>query len=94
MANDHGAMTVDSGMDMPAHEETYSTFIGLVEIVGAIVLSIVLLLVMWGLEGHGILALIGFILTAGAGAIGGLTGLGYKAVLPVFVLLALGCIVL
>jgi hypothetical protein len=94
MADDHGAATVDSGMDMPAHEDTYSSFIGLVEIVATIVLCIVLLLVLWGLEGNAILALIGFIVTLGAGAIGGLTGLGWKAVMPVFVLLAVGCVVL
>jgi hypothetical protein len=94
MANDHGAATLDSGIDLPAHEDTYSTFIGLVETVVTIVLCIVLLLVLWGLEGNPILALIGFIVTLGAGAIGGLTGLGWKAVLPVAALLAIGCIVL
>ncbi len=94
MAEDHGAATVDDGMDMPAHEDTYSTFIGLVEIVVTLVLCIILLLVLWGLEGNAILALIGFIVTLGAGAIGGLTGLGWKAVLPVAALLAIGCVVL
>jgi hypothetical protein len=94
MADDHGAATVSGGMDLPAHEETYSSFIGLVEIVATIVLCIVLLLVLWGLEGNGILALVGFIVTLGAGAIGGLTGLGWKAVAPVFVLLVIACIVL
>jgi hypothetical protein len=58
------------------------------------VLCIVLLLVLWGLQGHGFLALIGLILTAAAGAVGGLTGLGWKMVLPVFALIGLACIVL
>ena len=79
MANDHGAMTVDTGMDMPAHEETYTIFIDLVEIVALHVLCIVLLLVLWGLEGHAFVALIGFILTIVAASVGGLTGLGWKA---------------
>ena len=94
MADDHGAATLDGGMDMPAHEETYSTFVGLVEIVVLHILCIILLLVLWGLKGYPIIALIGFILTLGSGAIGGFTGLGWKAVLPVFVLLGVACIVL
>ena len=53
-----------------------------------------LLLVLWGLEGHGFVALIGLILTVVAAALGGMTGLGWRAVAPVFVLLGLACIVL
>lgn len=94
MADNHGAATADSGMDMAAHEETYSQFVSLTQNVGVMVLCIVLLLVLWGLQGHGFLALIGLILTAAAGAVGGLTGLGWKMVLPVFALIGLACIVL
>ena len=46
-----------------AHEETYANFVALTENLATVVLCIVLLLVLWGLEGHGVLALIGFILT-------------------------------
>ena len=94
MADNHGAATVDGGMDMPAHEETYVQFVALTELVATVVLCIVLLLVLWGVEGHGFIALIGFIVTAAAGAVAGMTGLGWKLVLPVFLLLGLACIVL
>jgi hypothetical protein len=81
-------------MDMPAHEATYATFIELTQTVGTMVLCIVLLLTLWGIEGHGFIALLGFILTCAAGAIGGMTGMGWKLVIPVFILLGLACIVL
>jgi len=53
-----------------------------------------LTLVLWGLEGQGFVALVGAILTFAAAAVGGLTGLGWRVVAPVFVLLGLACIVL
>jgi hypothetical protein len=52
------------------------------------------LLVLWGLEGHPIVALIGFILTIVSAVVGALTGLGWKSVAPIFLLLGLLCIVL
>ena len=55
---------------------------------------ILLLLVLWGLQGHPIVALIGFILTCVSAVVGALTGLGWKSVAPIFVLLGLVCIVL
>ncbi len=94
MADNHGAATADEGMDLAAHEETYAQFVALTENIATVVLTIVLLLVLWGLKGHGILALLGLILTALAGAVGGMTGLGWKTVAPVFVLIGLACIVL
>ena len=94
MANDHGAAMADDPMDMAAHESTYANFIALTEIIVVHLLCIVLLLVLWTLEGHGFIALIGLILTAIAAMIGGLTGLGWRAVAPVFVLIGLACIVL
>ena len=93
MAHDNGAATTANGMDMPAHEATYAQFIALTETIGTMVLCIVLLLVLWGLKGAGMLALVGLILTAVAGALGGMTGLGWKMVAPVFVLIGLACIV-
>jgi hypothetical protein len=94
MADNHGAATAASGMDMPAHENTYVQFIGLTQNVVAVILGIVLCLVLWGLEGHGFVALVLFILTSIAGAVGGMTGMGWKAVAPVLVLLGLACLVL
>ena len=94
MADNHGVATAGSGMDMAAHEETYTQFIALTQNVGTFVLCIVLCLVLWGLEGHGFVALIGFILASAGAAVGGLTGLGWKTVLPVFALLGLAAIVL
>ena len=67
MADNHGVATADSGMDMEAHEATYDQFIALTQLAIAIVLSIVLLLVLWGLKGHPMLALFGFIVTACGG---------------------------
>jgi hypothetical protein len=94
MADNHGVATASGGMDMPAHETSYSQFIALTQLVAITVLCIVLQLVLWGLEGHGFVALFGFLITAAAAALGGFTGMGWKLVLPVFVLLGLACIVL
>lgn len=81
-------------MDMEAHEGTYHQFVELTKTATLVVLSIVLLLVLWGLEGHGILALIGLVLTFAAAAVGMMIGQGWKLVAPIFVLLGLACIIL
>ena len=94
MADDHTLAAVDGGMDMPAHEATYAGFLALTETTVVALICIVLELVLWGLEGHGFIALVGFIRTVGASAFGGMTGLTWRAVLPVLVLLGLACIVL
>jgi uncharacterized membrane protein len=94
MASDHGAAAVGDGMDMEAHEGTYHQFVELTKTATLVVLSIVLLLVLWGLEGHGILALIGLVLTFAAAAVGMMIGQGWKLVAPIFVLLGLACIIL
>lgn len=94
MATQHGAATADDPMDMAEHEATYAGFIALTETVVALLLNVLLLLVLWGLEGHGFVALVGLILTVVAATVGGLTGIGWRAVAPVFVLLGLACIVL
>ncbi|MBV8474069.1 MAG: aa3-type cytochrome c oxidase subunit IV [Hyphomicrobiales bacterium] len=94
MTNNHGAMTADDPMDMAEHEKTYASFVSLTEIVVAHLLCILLLLVLWALEGHGFIALIGLILTMLSATVGGLTGAGWRMVAPVFVLLGLACIVL
>jgi uncharacterized membrane protein len=94
MASDHGAATVGDDVDLEAHEATYHQFIELTKTATVVILSIVLLLVLWALEGHGFLALIGLILTAAAASIGGLIGQGWKLVAPVFVLIGLACIIL
>ena len=94
MAGDHAAATAGDGMDMPAHEETYSSFVAITEITVVALLCIILELVLWGLKGQGLIALMGFVLTCGAAAFGGISGLNWRAVLPIFVLLGLACIVL
>jgi len=53
-----------------------------------------LMLALGGLEGHGLVALVGLVLTFAAAAVGGLTGMGWRVVAPVFLLLGLACIVL
>jgi len=94
MADNHGAAMADDPMDMAAHEATYAGFVALTETVVFVLIGIVLLLVLWGLEGHGFVALIGFILTVIAATIGSLTGMGWRAIAPVVALLGLACIVL
>jgi hypothetical protein len=94
MADDHTLAAVDGGMDMPAHEATYASFVALTETMIVALLCIVLELVLWGLQGQGFIAAVGFVLTLVAGAFGGMTGLSWKAVLPVFILMGLACIVL
>jgi hypothetical protein len=94
MADDHTLAAVDGGMDMPAHEATYASFLALTETTIVVLICILLELVLWGLKGQGFAALVGFVLTLGAGAFGGMTGLTWRAVLPVVLLLGLACIVL
>jgi hypothetical protein len=94
MADDHSVAAADDAMDMPAHEETYADFLALTEISVVSRLCFLLLLVLWGLKGDGGVAFIGFCLTLAAAAFGGYSGLTWRAVLPVFILLGLACIVL
>ena len=70
MVSDHGAAAVGDGMDMEAHEATYHQFIELTKTSTIVVLNIVLLLLLWGIEGHGLVALLGLILTFAAAAVG------------------------
>jgi hypothetical protein len=84
----------DLGIDLPAHEQTYAGFVSLTENLTVHVLNIILLLVLWGLEGHPFVALIGFILNIAASALGGVTGLGWRLPAGLFVLLGLAAIVL
>ena len=93
MADDHGA-AIDDNMDMAAHEATYAGFVQATGIGIVYVLSIVLLLLIWGLEGHGFVALIGLILATLAAAVGAVLNLGWRTGLPVFLLLGLTAIVL
>jgi len=94
MADDHGVATIDDPMDMPEHEATYAGFVQIVEMGVLYVLGILLILMLWTLEGHGFVALIGFILLTLAAGLGGLLGVGWRAVAPIFLLLGLACIVL
>jgi len=95
MADDHGAATAGDidAMDMPAHEATYESFVAITEISVVVLMCILLELVLWGLKGQGLIALIGFVLMSAAAAFGGLSGLSWRAVLPIFILLGLACIV-
>ena len=94
MAEHAVAGKADLGVDIAAHEETYAAFVGLTENITVHILNIVLLLVLWGLEGHPFVALIGFILNIVASSLAGVTGLGWRLPAAVFVLLGLACIVL
>jgi hypothetical protein len=94
MAEHAGVAKGDLGVDLPAHEETYAGFVGLTENITVHILNIILLLVLWGLEGHPFVALLGFILNLVASALGGMTGLGWRLPAVLFVLLGLAAIVL
>jgi hypothetical protein len=94
MANDASTTGHDDPMDLPAHEGTYAAFLKLVEVMVVVLLAHVLLLVLWGIEGHGFVALIEFVLILIAGAIGWATDLSWRAPLPIFLLIGLTCIVL
>ena len=85
MADNHGVATVDDDLDLdsPAHEATYVQFLFTVQLTIVVLVCHLLLLVLWGLEGHPIVALIGFILTMVSAVVGALTGLGWKSVAPV-----------
>ncbi len=89
-----GVSKSDLGVDLPAHEATYSGFISLTENVTVHVLNIVLLLVLWGIEGHPFVALLGFILNIAASAASAAMGLGWRLSAGVFVLLGVLCILL
>ena len=93
MADDHGA-ALDGDMDFAEHEASYAGFVLATEIGIVYCLSIVLLLVIWGIEGHGFVALIGLIMASVAAALGAVINLGWRAGLPVFLLLGLAAIVL
>ena len=69
MSDEAGVAKVDLGLDLPAHEETYAGFVHLTENITLHILNIILLLVLWGLEGHPFVALIGFILNIAATAL-------------------------
>jgi len=92
-SNDHAA-TADNAGDLAEHESTYAAFVALTEVSVALLLCIILCLVIWGLEGHGFVALIGLIVALVASALGAAAGYGWRAVAPVFVLLGLASIVL
>jgi hypothetical protein len=94
MADDHSVATADGDMDLAEHIATYDSFVALTGTTIATLICIVLELVLWGLKGHGGIALIGFALTAAAALFGGLTGANWRAVAPILVLLGLACIVL
>ena len=81
-------------LDLPAHEATYVQFLFTVQLTIVVLVCHLLLLVLWGLEGHPIVALIGFIVTIVSAVVGALTGLGWKGVAPILLLgLALRSIV-
>ncbi len=94
MSDHAGVAKDDLGIDLAAHEETYAGFVGLTENLTVHILNIVLLLVLWTLEGHPFIALIGFILNIAASSLAGPTGLGWRLPGALFVLLGLAAIVL
>ncbi|MGA2793217.1 MAG: hypothetical protein ABSE69_06725 [Roseiarcus sp.] len=94
MVDDHSVATADGDIDLAEHVSTYASFVALTATAIATLLCIVLELVLWGIEGHGGVALIGFVLTIAAAVYGGLTGANWRAVAPVVVLLGLAAIVL
>ena len=89
-----GVAKSDLGVDLPAHEATYAGFVSLTENVTVHVVNIVLLLLIWGIEGHPYVALFGFLLNIAASAASGMMGLGWRLPAVVFVLLGVLAILL
>jgi hypothetical protein len=92
-SNDHAATADESG-DLAAHKSTYAAFVALTQIAVALLLCIVLCLVLWGLEGHGFVALVGLIVACAAAVVGAVAGYGWRALTPIILLLGLASIVL
>jgi len=88
------AGTAQDELDFAAHEASYEHFLAMAAVVVASIVCHLLLLVLWGVEGHGFVALIGFLITIAATGAGLTTDLGWRAVAPVLALLALTCLVL
>jgi hypothetical protein len=89
-----GVAKTEIGIDLPAHQASYASFVSLAEVVTVHVLSIILLLVLWGIEGHPWVALLGFFINIAAAAAAVPTGLGWRLPAGVFVLLGVLCILL
>ena len=89
-----GAATAGDPTDIAERESTFAAFVALTETVVAVVLCVLLILALWGLEGHGFVALVGLVLTLVAATVGALTGMGWRVVAPVILLLGLACVVL
>ncbi len=92
MASNNHAAAANVAGDLAAHESTYAAFVALTEVAVALLLCIVLCLVLWGLEGHGFVALVGLI--AACVAAGSVAGYGWRALTPIIFLLGLASIVL
>ena len=92
-SNDHAAIADELG-DLAAHKSTYAAFVALTQIAVALLLCIVLCLVLWGLEGHGFVALVGLIVACAAAVVGAVAGYGWRALTPIILLLGLASIVL
>ncbi len=89
-----GVVKADLGVDLPAHEETYAGFVSLTENAVVHVINIILLLLIWGIEGHPFVALIGFVLNIVASAASGALGLSWRLPAVVFGLLGVLAIIL
>jgi Mg/Co/Ni transporter MgtE len=92
-SNNHAAAANEAG-DLAAHESTYAAFVALTEIIVGLLICIVLCLVLWGLEGHGFVALVGMVVACVAAAVGSVAGYGWRALTPIIFLLGLASIVL
>jgi len=89
-----GVVKSDLGVDLSAHEQTYAGFVALTENVTVHIINIILLLVLWGIEGHPFVALLGFLLNIAASAASAALGLSWRLPAAVFVLLGALCILL
>lgn len=89
-----GVAKTEYGIDLPAHEASYAGFVSLAETTTVHILNIVLMLILWGIEGHPFVALFGFFLNLVATAISVATGMGWRLPAGVFVLLGALCILL
>jgi hypothetical protein len=94
MASDNHAAAANEAGDLAAHESTYAAFVALTEVIVGLLICIVLCLVLWGLEGHGFVAVVGMVVACVAAAVGSVAGYGWRALTPIIFLLGLASIVL
>jgi hypothetical protein len=80
---DHGEVeyATATGNDYPEHEHTYEEFVKLATVGTLLVVNIVVVLGLWGVEGHWLEAAGLFVIAIGASMLGAATGSNVPAII-------------